>query len=128
MRGVAAGGDCDLVTPTGTIKGKGKWGPVEGMEKIFWLQGAARQFVNNPFNYQRVQARGLWRPCTLLHASTRPRQLRLHCLDPLSARCSRGPGYTAQQQPFAAAAAAVKVSCAAGAKLFPSRLPPHRTP
>ncbi len=50
-----SGGDCDLVSPMSTIKGKGHWGEVEGLEKVMWLRGAARAFVNDAHNYRRVQ-------------------------------------------------------------------------
>ena len=39
----------------GQVKGKGTWGPVEGIEKLYDLPPAAAGFVNNPLNAGRVQ-------------------------------------------------------------------------
>ena len=38
------------------VRGKGHWGKWEGMENIFKLRRAAGAFVQNPLNYDRVQA------------------------------------------------------------------------
>lgn len=43
------------MSPMSTIKGKGHWGQAEGLEKVMWLRGAARAFVNDAHNYRRVQ-------------------------------------------------------------------------
>ena len=56
-----AGGDCDLVTPQSTVKGKGYWGSVEGLELQLNLSDAGHDFVSSPLNYRRVQARPLLR-------------------------------------------------------------------
>lgn len=50
-----AGGACDLVTPQSTVKGKGYWGEVEGLELQLNLNSAGEAFVNSPLNYRRVQ-------------------------------------------------------------------------
>jgi hypothetical protein len=50
-----AGGDCDLVTPQSTVKGKGFWGDVEGFELPLNLSKTGSKFVNRPLNYRRVQ-------------------------------------------------------------------------
>ena len=50
-----AGGDCDLITPQSTVKGKGYWGDVEGFEALLNLTKAGDTFVNRPLNYRRVQ-------------------------------------------------------------------------
>jgi glycosyltransferase involved in cell wall biosynthesis len=50
------GGNCDLVTPLSTIKGKGGWGDYESVEKVHVVTHARSQaFISNPLNYQRVQ-------------------------------------------------------------------------
>ena len=54
---VCAGGDCDLVTPQSTVKGKGYWGEVEGLEVQLHLNASGDDFVNNPLNFRRVQVR-----------------------------------------------------------------------
>ena len=40
------------------IKGKGHWGTREGLEVLYDLgrESAAATFVNNPYNYARLQA------------------------------------------------------------------------
>lgn len=52
-----AGGDCDLVCPLSTVAGLGSWGRFEGIEVLFGLSLPARQFVQNPLNFRRVQVR-----------------------------------------------------------------------
>lgn len=52
---LCAGGDCDLVTPQSTVRSKGFWGPVEGLELLLNLTAAGSAFVNNPLNFRRVQ-------------------------------------------------------------------------
>lgn len=56
-RRVCTGGDCDLVTPQSTVKGKGYWGEVEGLEVQLHLNASGDDFVNNPLNFRRVQVR-----------------------------------------------------------------------
>jgi hypothetical protein len=66
MLRTVAGGDCDLVTPQSTIKGKGYWGSVEGLELQLNLSDAGHAFVDSPLNYRRVQvgpSRRCFRAC-----------------------------------------------------------------
>ena len=44
-----------MVTPQSTVKGKGYWGPVEGLELMLNLSNASSAFVNSPLNFRRVQ-------------------------------------------------------------------------
>lgn len=37
------------------VKGKGYWGKEEGIENMYSLPDAASAFVQNPYNYERVQ-------------------------------------------------------------------------
>ena len=37
------------------MKGKGFWGPVEGLELMLDLSNASSAFVNSPLNFRRVQ-------------------------------------------------------------------------
>ena len=60
MRCPPAGGDCDLVTPQSTVRGKGYWGDVEGFEALLNLSRAGDTFVNRPLNYRRVQVLCMW--------------------------------------------------------------------
>lgn len=59
------GGDCDLVTPQSTVKGKGYWGEVEGLEVQLRLNASGDDFVNNPLNFRRVQVRICTSCCSL---------------------------------------------------------------
>lgn len=38
------------------FKGKGYWGKEEGIERLYNLPNASSAFVQNPYNYERVQA------------------------------------------------------------------------
>lgn len=75
---LCTGGDCDLVCPLSTVAGLGSWGSVEGIEVLFGLSPPARQFVQNPLNFRRVQVRQTRSPTTSESPSTVQRCWRWH--------------------------------------------------
>jgi hypothetical protein len=51
-----------LITPQSTVRGKGYWGPVEGLELMLNLSKIGSSFVNSPLNFRRVQVADLHLP------------------------------------------------------------------
>jgi hypothetical protein len=50
-----AGGDCDLVVPLSTVRGKGSWGGSESIEVIFKLTQSQRRWVQQAQHYNTIQ-------------------------------------------------------------------------